>query len=152
MPWPRLIFFVLLGAILAACKTPPAACPVTEPVWAKPPEDTAVSGPPEYGYYFVNEDRSIWASAWWTDQEEYNLFAGEEGIKLGWFRPAGADLVIIGRRLDGESPPLEAHAPCCYPTRFQASGLVFPTPGCWEISATAGERDMDFIVRVEPAS
>ena len=43
-----------------------SACPVTEPVWVKPPDDPAVQGSPEYGYYFVNQDRSIWASAWWT--------------------------------------------------------------------------------------
>jgi hypothetical protein len=30
------------------------ACPVTEPMWAKPPEDAAVQGSPGYGYYFVN--------------------------------------------------------------------------------------------------
>ena len=65
------------------------ACPVSEPLWIKPPEDSAVQGTPDYGYYFVNEDRSIWASAWWTDQEENYLLAGEEGIKVGWFRPEG---------------------------------------------------------------
>jgi hypothetical protein len=125
-------------------------CPVTEPVWIKRPADSAVQDPPEYGYYFVNKDHSIWASAWWVDAEEPYLRASTEGIKVGWFRPAGATLEITGHRLDGESPPLEAYASCCYPTRFQASGLIFPTEGCWEVTAKAADKELSFVVWVEP--
>ncbi len=126
------------------------ACPLTEPAWIKPPEDTAVSDAPVFGYYYVNEDRSILASAWWTETEAYHLRASEEGLKVGWFRPAGADLQITGRRLDGQAPPLEAEVPCCYPTRFQATGLIFPTEGCWEVNAKAAESTLTFVVTVEP--
>jgi len=97
----------------------------------------------------VNEDRSIWASAWWTETEDSPLRASEEGVKVGWFRPAGAALEITGQRLDGTAPPLEAHIPCCYPTRFQATGLFFPT-GCWEVAAKAAESKLSFVVWVEP--
>jgi hypothetical protein len=100
-------------------------CPVTEPQWIKPPEDSAVSSSPE-GYYYVNQDHSIWASTWWTGEEETYLRASEEGIKTSWFRPEGVVLEITGQRLDGSAPPLHAHVPCCYPTRFQATGLYFP--------------------------
>jgi hypothetical protein len=119
-------------------------------VWAKPPEDPAVDGTPEFGYYFLNQDRSMWASAWWTEVEEVHLRAGEEGIKIGWFRPEGVPLEITGQRLDGEAPPLDAHVPCCYPTRFQSSGLIFPTPGCWEVNAQAGESELSFVLWVAP--
>jgi hypothetical protein len=105
-----------------------------------------------YGYYFLNEDRSIWASAWWEEQEENSLRVSNEGIKVGWFRPAGAELGITGQRLDGEAPPLEAEASCCYPTRFQASGLYFPTEGCWEVTAKAADSKLSFVVWVEPES
>ncbi len=125
------------------------ACPVTEPVWAKPPDDAAVQNPPEYGHYFVNEDRSMWASAWWAGQATDPLRAGEEGIKVGWFRPAGAALEITGQRIDAQAPPLKAHVPCCYPTRFQATGLIFPAEGCWEVTARAADRELSFIVWVE---
>lgn len=127
-----------------------SACPLTEAAWVKPPEDSAVQNEPQFGYYYVNADRSIWASAWWTDQEEYPLRAGEAGNKLGWFRPAGATLAITGQRLDAEAPPLEAHVPCCYPTRFQATGVMFPTEGCWEVNARAAESALSFVVWVEP--
>ena len=144
---------VLLSSVMTACaalRTNEPACGLTEPTWIKPPEDAAVSGTPEHGYYYVNEDRSIFASAWWYGQDEYYLQAGERGVKVGWFRPAGADLLISGKRIDAEAPPLEAHAPCCYPTRFQAAGLVFPTEGCWEITATAEDRELVFVVNVAP--
>jgi hypothetical protein len=130
--------------------TAAATCPLTEPVWAKPPEDAAVQDEPAFGYYFVNGDRSIWASAWWTGQEEGQLRASEGGIKVGWFRPAGAGLEITGQRIDGPGASLEADIPCCYPTRFQATGLFFPVEGCWEVAAKAAESELTFVVWVEP--
>ena len=165
----RSLLCLLIAILLTACTTmstadsiPPSntpivsstatsanACPLTEPTWAKFPADAAVLDPPAYGHYFINEDSSIWASAWWTKQDENDLRAGED-IKVGWFRPAGATLEVTAQRLDGEAPPLEFHAPCCYPTRFQASGLGFPTPGCWEVTARAEDRKLSFVVWVEP--
>lgn len=127
-----------------------ADCPVSESVWVKPPEDSAVNDPPAFGYYFVNDDQSIWASAWWTGSSEYRLRAAGEGNKVGWFRPAGAALAITGERLDAAAPPLEAEAACCYQTRFQASGLYFPTEGCWRVTARAGESELTFVVQVYP--
>lgn len=166
------IHFLLVSVLIAGCagiekqvsaatlQTPGAVptqttlvndCPITKPIWLKPPEDSAVMNPPAFGYYFVNADRSILASAWWFENEGYPLLAGKEGNKIGWFRPAGADLEITGQRLDAEAPPLEAHASCCYPTRFQASGVYFPTRGCWEITAKAANSLISFVVFVEPS-
>jgi hypothetical protein len=127
-----------------------SACPLATPIWAKPPTDSAVQGLAEFGYYFVNEDRSIWASAWWTGQDDYHLRVSEDGVKVGWFRPAGATLAITGQRIDAPAPALEAHVPCCYPTRFQATGLIFPTEGCWEVRAKAAASELSFVVWVEP--
>lgn len=126
------------------------ACPVSEPAWALPPKDSAVDNEPAYGYYYINADSTIWASAYWTDEAREWLRAGDQGVKVGWFRPAGAELVITGQRLDGDAPPLLAHASCCYPTRFQASGLYFPTEGCWEVNAKAGGSELTFVVWVLP--
>lgn len=128
---------------------PTEACPITEPEWVKPPEDEAIPSSPVFGYYYTNEDRSILASARWTDVEDFPLRAGKEGNKVGWFRPAGEELMITGHRLDEKAPPLDAHVPCCYPTRFQATGLIFPTEGCWEVTAQAAESSLSFVVRVE---
>ena len=145
------LLIILLLSLLSACANVLSGeeCPVTEAVWVKPPADPAVQDPPAYGYYFVNEDNSIWASAWWAEAKEPLRFS-KEGIKVGWFRPAGAELAITGQRLDAEAPPLEAEAGNGYPTRFQASSLYFPSEGCWEVTATAEDRELSFVVWVEP--
>src|SRR5262245_20536599 len=90
------------------------ACAETPTVWIKRPIDAAVPFPPGYGNWFTNADRSILASAWWTEQNARRPLAGH-GIKMGWFRPAGAELQIVGKRLDANAPPLVADIPCCYP-------------------------------------
>jgi hypothetical protein len=126
------------------------ACPVTEPEWIKPPEDSAVQNEPEFGNYLISQDRSIWASAWWVGQDEFPLRATQEGNKVGWYRPAGAPLEIAARRVDGEASAFKADVPCCYPTRFQATGLYFSTAGCWEVTAKAAESELSFIVWVDP--
>ena len=150
----RILFPALL---LAACAGAQAikgisdnACLLTNPLWVKPPEDSAVLDPPAFGDYFVNEDRSIWGSASWATEEEFGLNVAGEWIKVGWFRPAGADLVITGKRLDGNAPPLDYETGCCYPTRFQASGLYFPSTGCWEVTAKADDKELSFVVWIEP--
>ena len=126
------------------------ACPATEAARLTPPDDEAVANEPMEGAYIVNEDSSIWAMAWWTEDAQYPLRAGEDGNKVGWFRPAGIDLEITGRRLDAQAPALEARVPCCYLTRFQSTGLYFPAEGCWEITARAGESRLTFMAPVEP--
>lgn len=144
----RFLFFTFLGSSLMVACSGAVTCPVSEALWVIPPEDSAVQGSPAYGFYYVNNDRSLWASAWWTGKDENYLLSGAD-IKVGWFRPAGAELKITGRRLDEQAPPLEAHIPCCYPTRFQATGLSFPTEGCWEVTARAADSELSFVVLVE---
>jgi len=152
-PTRILIIFLCLFA-LSACASPPQEpitldnCPLTEPAWLTHPEDAAVQSEPAPGYYYVNEDQSIWASAYWD--KDFPLRAGDNGNKVGWFRPAGVNLEITGQRLDAKAPLMKAEIPCCYPTRFQATGLYFPTEGCWEVIAKAEDSELTFIVRVEP--
>lgn len=149
------LLFLLVALSLLSCQqnaeseiiaNDPRSCPVTEPQWITPPNDSAVSNDPVAGYYFVNDDASIMASAWWT--EEYSLQSGENGNKTGWFRPAGETLEITGTRLDAEAPQMESSVPCCYPTQFQATGLIFPTSGCWEVNSQAADKRLSFIVWV----
>jgi hypothetical protein len=123
-------------------------CPVAEPVYDTPPVDPAVQNEPQPGFFFINEDKTIWASAWWAKGNS-DLLATTDGIKVGWYRPEGAELEITGKRLDGKAPPLDSHIPCCYPTRFQATGLYFPTGGCWEVNAKAAKSQLTFVVYLD---
>lgn len=152
----EMLLWLVPCALLAACTARDAgrpaefACPASEPVRATPPADSALPDPPGEGWYFVNADRSLWASAPGRGGAEPQPWrAGGDGVKVGWFRPEGAVLEIVGERLDAEAPALTSSVPCCYPTRFQASGLTFPTAGCWRITATAADAALSFVVRVE---
>lgn len=78
----------------------------------------------------VNPDGSIWA-------------------KLGWWRGVAGRLTIVGERLDAPAPPLRADVPEGYgSTGFQATGLTFPTPGCWKVLGSVAGHDIEFVVLV----
>jgi hypothetical protein len=144
----------LVVMVLAALPFAPTAvepqeggdsCAVTQPVRATPQRDPNAdaygSGP-----WYINADRTIWAG--W---DAVRMVAGERGNKVLWIRPQGTDLEVTGRRLDREALPLTAHIPCCYPRGFQASGLIFPSAGCWEVTAKSGASTLTFVTRVGPA-
>jgi hypothetical protein len=120
-----------------------ATCPVTPMVYARPPHDPNPFFP-GFGFrnWYINADRTIWASAWspWSFRPD--------GDKVLWIRPAGEELTVTGQRLDAEAAPLTADIPCCYPSTFQASGLTFPTPGCWQVTAGAGRAKLQFVILV----
>ena len=122
----------------------PSTCPATEAIRAEPPRDPNAD-PFGLGPWYVNADRSIWAG--W---DAVRMVAGPKGNKVLWIRPQGTQLTISGRRLDANASPATATIPCCYPTGFQATGLAFPTEGCWQISAKAGTSALTFITRVGP--
>ncbi|HMQ55459.1 MAG TPA: hypothetical protein PKE64_28375 [Anaerolineae bacterium] len=126
--------------------TAAAACPVTPTVVDQPPDDPNAD-PFSPGPWFINTDRTVWVSA---PPAGYIWRVG--GEKVAWIRPQGSDLVVTGRRLDAEAPPLRASIPCCYPTGFQVTGLYFPTEGCWEVEGRAGQHSLKFVIEVGPAT
>jgi hypothetical protein len=76
---------------------------------------------------------------------------GSLEMKYPWFRAAGltGKLTITGRRLDAAAPPLKARIPSGYSdTGFQATALIFPTEGCWEITGRVGDTTLTFVNRV----
>jgi hypothetical protein len=140
-----LMSLVTLSLAACAARTPPnSACPATEPIRAEPPRDPNAD-PFGSGPWYINADRTIWAG--W---DAVRMVAGPEGNKVLRIRPQGTQLAVSGRRLDSHAPPAKAEIPCCYPTGFQASGLFFPTEGCWEISANAGTSELTFVTQVGP--
>jgi hypothetical protein len=74
---------------------------------------------------------------------------GSIWVKLGWWRAVPGRLHIQGERLDEAAPPLRAFIPAGYGSRgFQATGLVFPTPGCWRVVGSLSGHELEFVVRV----
>ena len=70
-------------------------------------------------------------------------------MKFGWLRGVSGTLRITGRRLDAVAPPLRSEVPSGYGDRgFQASYVIFPTPGCWEVTGSVGESSVTFVTKV----
>lgn len=112
-------------------------CPAS-PITTEKPKNTNTAA---FSHtWYRSPDGRIWASA--PGLQSYR----PEGNKVLWVKPGGSELHVEGRRLDGEAGPLEVGMPCCYYGSYQASGVTFPTPGCWEIEAKAADAEWRFVV------
>lgn len=75
---------------------------------------------------------------------------GALAMKFWWWRLRPGQLTFEGRRLDGPSPPMRAEVPDGYgDIGFQATALIFPTPGCWEVNGRIGGSSLTFVTLVE---
>ena len=80
---------------------------------------------------------------------------GSLGMKMVFFRDptAAGRFTVTGRRLDGIALPLRADIPDGYgESGVQATGLHFPTEGCWEITVTSGPATLTFVTQVALAA
>jgi hypothetical protein len=79
--------------------------------------------------------------------------------KLAWWKQGydwqaepEPDLTVIGRRLDGEAPPLIASkATNAYAEDIGSAMMVgfdIPTAGCWEITGSIDGQELSFVVQV----
>jgi hypothetical protein len=74
---------------------------------------------------------------------------GALGIKVGWWRDQKGFLQIRGRRLDGTAGPARDYISDYGDIGFQPIYLVFPTPGCWEITGSVEQASLTFVALVE---
>jgi hypothetical protein len=146
---------IFVGALIVVAQSPSerTACPTSSLVTDSAPSDPNADhlGP---AAWYINADRTIWAGpvpdrGWASGGRLFSGGGNVKGEKTYWVRPAGTQLVISGHRIDAAASPLEAHIPCCYPTGFQIVALHFPTQGCWEVSASAGEHQLRFVTEVK---
>ncbi len=115
-------------------------CPVSTPAVATPP-DSDYRDPFPYGEYFVSADKKLW-----VDATEWR----QGRTKYPWVKPFGSELVVQGRRLDADAPPLWVEIAPDYPRDFQPSFITIPTAGCWEIEARADTSVVRFVVLIPP--
>jgi hypothetical protein len=132
------IALLLIGGMRASANPVFEGCPITTPTTEVPAEEYIASWS---NRWYRSEDGELWADAG-------KRFA--DGLKVGWRKPLGAVLEVTGRRLDGDAPPLTAQIPDGYGDHFQASGLIFPTAGCWEVTARAADSTLTFVNTVYP--
>jgi len=120
-----------------------ADCPVTKPVTDERPKNPNTAS--FSSAWFVSPDRLLWASA------GGRFWAG--GNKVLWERP-GSVVSITGKLLTGGA--MAAGVPTITGPQgyegsdYQASGLTFPVPGCWEVEARAAASVLDFVALVYP--
>jgi hypothetical protein len=133
-----------------ASALPVTVCPVTVPGPA--PETFAER---LFGSAAAHGDGDLWVgglpdSGVLFAEPQWLMPDGSVSWKLGWWRIAAGPLLITGRRLDGPAPALRAHVPDRYGSAgFQASGVDFPTDGCWEVTGRVGDASLIFVVLVQ---
>jgi hypothetical protein len=120
----------------------PAGCPVTREGW-QPPSRLRVGrlwvafGPTGGGYRVPPENVAP---------------DGSLGVKIGWQRGPGlrGRVSVEARRLDERAPPVRRRisARGYGLTGLQASGIRFPTQGCWRVTASAGGATLTFVLLV----
>jgi hypothetical protein len=126
-----------------------ASCPVTKPVTDEHPKNANTAAFSRAWY--VSSDRRLWASA------GGRLWAGRSGNGSGnkvlWERP-GSIVAISGKLLleDAKAAGVPTiTGPGGYETfDYQASGVTFPVPGCWQVEARADGSVLDFVALVYP--
>lgn len=146
----------------AAALIPPADCPVTTQgdVLFKAPEPYEAIAPWDNIFWYGTENLwtalhkdGVWAGLpdnpggytqkimWWSD-----LYVLKDELV-----PA---LVVTGRRLDGDSPPLKfdgaTNASAADIGDAMLTGVDFPTLGCWEITGQYKKTGLTFVVWIAP--
>lgn len=129
------------------CSPPAVTCNPTLPNDSTPPGEQ-----PSSGYY---GNGSIWTALWpdgivIADPDQIDP-SGAIHMKFPWWRDQSISgkVEIEGRRLDASAPPLNSDVPQGYGlTGFQASTLIFATPGCWQVEAHVGSATLQFVTLV----
>lgn len=160
---PRLTSFVVLTLLLAMMplirsspvaaatgETPPASCHVTRPNDNRPPDNLVASS---HGSDFYGNGK-LWLAMWWKDgiiragTDAGIPQPGGVSIKTPWFQGASThgDLLVSGRRLDGPAPVINQQEGLG--EGWHVTGVVYPTPGCWQVSGSVGPTAITFVAWV----
>src|SRR5712691_8496846 len=124
--------------------TPRPPCRVTLPNRNKPPGTGSAESPGSHG------NGKLWTV--FPANGKLLITPDKDGRlqeKFPWWRAVRGRLTIRGRRLDAPADPLKAWIPGGYgETGFQATGIIFPSEGCWEITGRVGDSELTFVVEV----
>ena len=151
---PLLVVIVVLivaGASFAATNrvhataTHASSCPVTLP--NHPRANFAVSK--KFGYRQGQLAVELWPLGVTLVNKRDVDADGTLGVKVGWYRYGRGKLTITATRLDKPARVKRTSVPSGYgPTGFQASGIDFPSEGCWRVTATVGHSHLSYVTAV----
>jgi hypothetical protein len=144
-----LVAAAVLAVLAAGCGGRDRGCPVTL-------NNTRIPPPGEHPRLAGTTSDVYYASGrLWTILGDDGIVRekpradGSVAMKFPWWRGVRGRLTIAGRRLDGSASALRAVITDGYgPIGFQASAIIFPTAGCWRVSATAGTARLSFVTLV----
>ena len=155
----RLQYAALCGSIVAVvaaspvpAKSPTSSCAVTDVRGRQPPDPATPSfnfGNTVIRVALVPKNGRLVAGRLAGGGERATI--NEDGsidAKFGWWRAGSGKIRISGKRLDASAPRLRAHVPSGYGRGFQATGLTFPTTGCWRITGRYAGASLTFTVLV----
>jgi len=125
-----------------------ASCLVTAPNGDVPPGSP--SAPNGYG------NGQLWTWLWSNGAVVFESGGpgeihpdGSLEMKWPWHRGLSGRLQITGKRLDQRAPSLRATVSDSYgDIGFQPTTLIFPTPGCWEVTGQVGATQLTFVTQV----
>jgi len=122
------------------------SCPVTLPNGSMPPGEN-------YEDPYSHGNGELWTTLW----PEGKVVMQKDNIEpdgafaMKWliYRSVTGALTIEGRRLDAEAEPLRSFISDGYGDNgLQILALIFPTTGCWEVTARVGDASLTFVTEV----
>ena len=157
-----LIASALAGAFLVSGSAPAevpagsATCAVTAPNHNAPPEAVLSKAAAPRDNPLIHGNDAIWTSLWPDGAVVFKsggpgfvLADGSLKMKFLWLLATDGPLTVSGRRLDAEARPLTTEMPNDFLGKgFQPSYLIFPTAGCWEVTARANGSTLTFVTTV----
>jgi hypothetical protein len=168
-PELRLVVAAAMALVVASCSTDrqmttpsasPARCITTTARMVPPQEamDFFVAGASPRPTFASRED---WArgGTWYGDDRIW-LGLPEGGairanqlpfsLKIPVWQTSAGPVAISGRRLDGPGSATGAVPEPLHGSGFQPSSVIFPTPGCWEVTYSVDGQPLRFVVRIDP--
>jgi hypothetical protein len=129
-----------------------ASCPVTRPV-PHTSLPVLVAGVPGLPVPYIRGwygNAALWIGVPTRGILPATHDSGQWSTKFPWWRAKRGTLAITARRLDGPGAGFHGQVPSGYGDfGFTPSGLLWPAPGCWQVTGTIAGRSLTFITLVK---